>query len=218
MFIQYAWNHKARPIEATFWLLIFYGINSLALNQLPFTSLVSSWTWPFAQDLLLSLVDLLSLGGLLWILHIRGFKLSDTNQKSQWQQKLVYSFIAFLLIYISDNLYNHFFPTPPLETQAWASFLAQFSLAVISGPIFEEVLFRGLLLSYIFPKRPTLGLLVSSLVFILIHPISGWSAFWFYGVPGVVLGLLYGKTKDIRLPIAVHMALNLLSHIRIHFF
>ncbi|MBF8969610.1 CPBP family intramembrane glutamic endopeptidase [Streptococcus sp. NLN76] len=218
MFTNLNWKNSARPLEATCWLLIFYGSNTLAMNYLPFSPLLASWSWPYATDIVLTFVDLVSLGGLLWILKIRGMGLSNSQPASDLKQKVLYSLLTFLVIYASDKLYSHFFPIPPLETQGWGSFLAQFSLAVISGPIFEEVLFRGLLLRYVFPKQPIFGLIVSSFVFVLIHPISDLSAFWFYGLPGLALGMLYGKTKDIRLPIAVHMALNLLSHVQIHFF
>lgn len=212
------WKNSARPLEAVCWLLIFYGSNTLAMNYLPFSPILASWSWPYATDMILTVVDLLSLGGLLWILNVRGMGLSNSQPTLDRKRKVLYTLLTFLVIYASDKLYTHFFPTHPLEAQAWGSFLAQFSLAVISGPIFEEVLFRGLLLRYVFPKQPILGLIVSSFVFVLIHPISDLSAFWFYGLPGLALGILYGKTKDIRLPIAVHMALNLLSHLRIHFF
>lgn len=76
---------------------------------------------------------------------------------------------------------------------------------IVLAPIIEEFVFRGFLLRRWAAKWgvPT-GLVLSSLVFAAIHGFGAAPAF----VWGVVLGLLYLWTRNLLVPIGVHMAGN----------
>ncbi|WP_242258317.1 CPBP family intramembrane glutamic endopeptidase [Streptococcus thoraltensis] len=89
---------------------------------------------------------------------------------------------------------------------------------VLSGPLFEEILFRGLLLKYAFPTKPFIGIIISSLAFVLAHSATDWTAYWYHGVPAVALGVVYYYSKTLKLPVGVHMAINFLSTLKTNFF
>ncbi len=81
----------------------------------------------------------------------------------------------------------------------------------ILAPIFEELFFRGaiegsILRSY---RNPAVGIIVSALIFGLIHanPAQVVFAFLF----GIILGFIYYRTKSITLPIILHFINNTVS-------
>jgi membrane protease YdiL (CAAX protease family) len=84
---------------------------------------------------------------------------------------------------------------------------------IVLAPIIEEFLFRGFLLRRWAAKWsiPT-GLVVSSLVFAAIHGFTAASAF----IWGVVLGLLYLWTRNLLVPIGVHIAGNTIAVLSNH--
>jgi membrane protease YdiL (CAAX protease family) len=89
-----------------------------------------------------------------------------------------------------------------------------FSVLVIS-PIFEEVLFRGILMNWFFPNRPIISILISGIVFGFAHaPISN-DTDWIYALSkillGVILATVYYRTKNIKADISVHFLNNFLS-------
>lgn len=78
-------------------------------------------------------------------------------------------------------------------------------LAVVIAPVVEEFVFRGLLMRRSIARRGFWpGLLVSALVFALLHPPNWIGAFVF----SVVAGILYLWSGSLALPILVHMINN----------
>lgn len=76
---------------------------------------------------------------------------------------------------------------------------------VVLGPVFEEFVFRALLLGFLLkPLRPWLALLVSAALFVSVH--SSWLTAAF---GGVVYGLLYLRYRSVWLCILAHAANNL---------
>lgn len=86
-----------------------------------------------------------------------------------------------------------------------------FMTVAIIAPIMEEVMVRGLFIGVFFKEKQWLGLLISSLFFAFLHTPTDITSFIIYFVPGVLLGLLYMKTKWLGTPIIAHMLNNLLS-------
>ncbi|EGQ0541970.1 CPBP family intramembrane glutamic endopeptidase [Staphylococcus aureus] len=216
------WGCKKRPLEAFGLFAFFYALNILLISILPEWSLVKNSQWPYTTDLIITIVDVTTLLLLLYVLKKRNFYLSSISIQKSYITLIVFAILAFVIIFISDNIYDHFYPKPPLGAlpieEKVITFFVEFIIAVISGPIFEELLFRGLLLKYVFTDRPILGLIISTSLFILVHPSGDWSTIWYHGVPGMVLGIVYIYTKSIKVPIAVHIALNFVSHIKLKFF
>ncbi|SFF94558.1 CPBP family intramembrane glutamic endopeptidase [Streptococcus equinus] len=83
----------------------------------------------------------------------------------------------------------------------------------IVGPILEELVYRGALMTSFFDKSKFfLDCLLSAVIFSVAHlPSYGFSldVFRGYAVMGLVLALLFRKTRSIYPPILVHMAWNI---------
>lgn len=90
----------------------------------------------------------------------------------------------------------------------WLEHVSFFIMAIVIAPIFEEWIFRGIILNNLLEKRSTVNALVwSSLLFMFGH-------LTIVGVPqflvGLGLGVLYIKTKRLIYPIIGHALYNLL--------
>lgn len=92
-----------------------------------------------------------------------------------------------------------------------------FVMAVMMAPIFEEIVFRGIIQKGLINKgiSPAKAILFSSLIFGLVHgnPWQFAGAF----LLGLVLGLVYYKTKSLLLPILLHGFNNLMSTLQMIF-
>ena len=90
-------------------------------------------------------------------------------------------------------------------------------LAVIMAPIFEEIVFRGIIQIGLINKgmNPATAIIISSVVFGLVHA-NPWQ---FVGAVllGSVLGFVYYKTKSLLLPILLHAFNNLCSSLLIFY-
>lgn len=83
----------------------------------------------------------------------------------------------------------------------------------ILAPIYEEMLFRGILLRrFTLRWSPQKSIIVSSIIFGIIHlnPINAVFAF----ALGCVLGYAYLKTKNIVIPILLHSFNNFLAYLQ----
>jgi len=83
-----------------------------------------------------------------------------------------------------------------------------FLTIVVLAPLLEELLFRGIILDgYLKNYSPVNSILISAFLFALIHGnlAQGIGAF----VMGIVMGLLYWRTKSLLLCIALHFTNNL---------
>lgn len=88
-----------------------------------------------------------------------------------------------------------------------------FLLILVAGilvPILEELLFRGIIFSLLEKiRKGRFAIIVSAFLFALAHlnPIQGVYTF----IMGLIAGLIYLKTRDLRWPILMHMTINTLS-------
>ncbi len=84
-------------------------------------------------------------------------------------------------------------------------------MVVVMAPLFEEIIFRGIIQKGLINKgmKPASAILIASVVFGIVHG-NPWQ---FVGAVllGVVLGLVYYKTKSLLLPILLHAFNNLCS-------
>ena len=97
--------------------------------------------------------------------------------------------------------------TNPVEsatanTPMWANVLC----LVILAPIFEELFFRKFLIDRLRPYGDLTAILISALVFGLIH--GNFSQVFYAAFVGVLLGGVYCKTGKLRHTVAIHMFLN----------
>lgn len=88
--------------------------------------------------------------------------------------------------------------------------LVMFFMIVVGAPVMEEITFRGIIMGKYLNKFPLTGLLVSSLIFGLIHCPKTISELTTYGSMGLVLGFIYLKSKCLEINICVHAIWNFL--------
>jgi membrane protease YdiL (CAAX protease family) len=103
-----------------------------------------------------------------------------------------------------------------LDALLSGSWFDKFSLvmfAVFLAPLVEEMVFRMATFNLLFSSaklKPWTVIVISSLLFGLIH-VAGTLDFiqiFYYAGLGMVLGYFYYKSKNIAVPIAIHMLLN----------
>ena len=87
--------------------------------------------------------------------------------------------------------------------------------SVLFAPVIEELIFRGIFLNYFFRSNRrwvnVFGVLVSGLIFGMMHVGSFSPTLLMYSALGWVLGFTYLHFKDIRYNIALHFMNNALS-------
>lgn len=94
--------------------------------------------------------------------------------------------------------------------------LTMFLMLVILAPIGEEIMIRGVFIGVLFKEKPYLGLIVSSVLFALLHGPTDIPSFITYFVPGLTLGFIYIKTEWIMVPIIAHLLNNLFGYIMMY--
>ena len=156
-------------------------------------------------------------------------------QAGKWQQinsrkfkgfYLFYSFLAFLALFIWNFIKFFLFPptqnglayqlAAPTFTGATA-FLMYFFYPVIAGPIFEEMIYRGLVMTALEKwKKWGLDVLGSAALFGILHISDyGWvlTDFFVYMGGGIIFAVLFRVTKSIYWPIGLHIVYNGIGHI-----
>ncbi|RRN51069.1 CPBP family intramembrane glutamic endopeptidase [Streptococcus suis] len=173
----------------------------------------------------------------IWICAIIGLVLSialiiyiyprhsvDYRVTALWFHKIQWP----ILLYIAFFIFQFIVPVPESENQKLviefvsAYPLIAFSSVVIFAPILEELIFRGFLTTYFFPKMADMKavgiyLLVTGSLFSLVHIPATLPQFLIYFTMGLNLGWLYLIRRDIRYPIALHMLNNGISYLMIVF-
>ncbi|HEL1583604.1 TPA: CPBP family intramembrane metalloprotease [Streptococcus suis] len=87
---------------------------------------------------------------------------------------------------------------------AWLAFIHFVCLPAVS----EEIIVRGYLFKKLFEKYKILGIVVSGLIFALLHGPTDLGSWVLYSLPGFLYGYLYYKTDYLIYPMAVHFINN----------
>ena len=98
--------------------------------------------------------------------------------------------------------------------------LFTFFMAVVFAPLTEELTFRGMLARFVFPqqdniKQTAIFLLVSSLIFALVHFPGTPLQFLVYASLGFSMGLAYISKGGLAYSIALHALNNLIAFLMI---
>ena len=91
------------------------------------------------------------------------------------------------------------------DVPMWANLLC----VGIAAPIFEEIIYRKLVIDRLSRYGDRFAVLASGLIFGLIH--GNFSQFFYAAIIGIVLGLVYVQTGKLRYTIALHMVLNIIG-------
>lgn len=113
-------------------------------------------------------------------------------------------FILQVIAYISPKLYSQTFEALTLMSQSYQLLIYM----IIIGPIAEELLIRGFILTGLKNRYgPTIAVVLSSLIFAALHlPLVAQSIYAF--CLGILFGFLYLKTGSIRACILAHIFNN----------
>ncbi|HFI0053822.1 TPA: lysostaphin resistance A-like protein [Streptococcus suis] len=105
---------------------------------------------------------------------------------------------------IEDTANQLYIETILQKIPAWLAFINFVCLPAIS----EEIIVRGYLFKKLFEKYKVLGIVVSGLIFALLHGPTDLGSWVLYSLPGFLYGYLYYKTDYLIYPMAVHFINN----------
>ncbi|HFI0104730.1 TPA: lysostaphin resistance A-like protein [Streptococcus suis] len=84
--------------------------------------------------------------------------------------------------------------------------------------ISEEIIVRGYLFKKFFEKHKILGIVVSGLIFALLHGPTNLGSWIIYASPGFILAYLYYKTDYLIYPMAAHFINNAWAVVAFYYF
>jgi membrane protease YdiL (CAAX protease family) len=112
--------------------------------------------------------------------------------------------IGFLILHLCGinpfKLFQGNLPTKPLDIIFW------FIIAGVIGPVAEELLFRGVLYGFFRRWGVLTALVVTTIIFVLLHSPSGIPVPQLVG--GVVFAIAYEIEKSLMVPIIIHILGN----------
>ena len=201
-------------------VIVYQYFSGLVLNN-DFTAGLSKFGYYFSDMMLNFLVVLLALVAMIW-----SGKWQQINSRKFKGSYLFYSFLAFLALFLWNFIKFFLFPptqnglayqlAAPTFTGATA-FLMYFFYPVIAGPIFEEMIYRGLVMTALEKgKKWGLDVLGSATLFGILHISShGWvlTDFFVYMGSGLIMAVFFRVTKSIYWSIGLHIVDNAIGQI-----
>ena len=182
---------------------------------------LSDFSYYFSDMMLNFLVVLLALIAMIW-----SGKWQQINSRKFKVSYLFYSFLALLAFFVWNFVTFFIFPSTQNEISYQldlptftgpTAFLMYFFYPVIAGPIFEEMIYRGLVMTALEKgKKWGLDVLVSAALFGILHISShGWvlTDFFVYMGGGLIMAVLFRATKSIYWPIGLHIVNNAIPQI-----
>ena len=202
-------------------LVIAYQYFSGLVLHSDFAASLSGFAFYLSDMMLNFLVVLFALLAMIW-----SGRWQQINSRKFKGSYLFYSFLAFLALFIWNFIKFFLFPptqnglayqlAAPTFTGATA-FLMYFFYPVIAGPIFEEMIYRGLVMTALEKgKKWGLDVLGSAALFGILHISDyGWvlTDFFSYMGGGIIFAVLFRATKSIYWPIGLHIVYNGIGHI-----
>ena len=182
---------------------------------------LSDFSYYFSDMMLNFLVVLFATIVMIW-----SGKWQQINSRKFKGSYLFYSFLA-LLAFVIWNFVT-FFIFPPTQNEisyqldlptftGATGFLMYFFYPVIAGPIFEEMIYRGLVMTALEKgKKWGLDVLGSAALFGILHISDyGWvlTDFFVYMGSGLIMALFFRATKSIYWPIGLHIVDNAIAQI-----
>ena len=201
-------------------VIVYQEFSSLILYS-DFAASLSGFAFYLSDMMLNFLVVLFALLAMIW-----SGRWQQINSRKFKGSYLFYSFLAFLALFIWNFIKFFLFPptqnglayqlAAPTFTGATA-FLMYFFYPVIAGPIFEEMIYRGLVMTALEKgKKWGLDVLGSAALFGILHISNyGWvlTDFFVYMGGGIIFAVLFRVTKSIYWPIGLHIVYNGIGHI-----
>ena len=182
---------------------------------------LSDFSYYFSDMILNFLVVLLALIAMIW-----SGKWQQINGRKFKVSYLFYFFLALLAFFVWNFVTFFIFPSTQNEISyqldlptftGSTAFLMYFFYPVIAGPIFEEMIYRGLVMTALEKgKKWGLDVLGSATLFGILHISShGWvlTDFFVYMGSGLIMAVFFRVTKSIYWPIGLHIVNNAIAQI-----
>lgn len=159
---------------------------------------------------------------------------AEKNDLNIWDPKILswkgvgIVLLGYVVMFSCDSLAQYLMEMRGIDTTANQDAIVQllagvpFWLALlITAPLpalAEEIIFRGYLYKKLFGGLSIVGLVLSSLIFGLLHGPTDWLSCFIYSSSGLILGYSYYKTAYLIYPIVIHLLNNGLTTILYYFF
>ena len=182
---------------------------------------LSDFAFYLSRLMLHFLVVLLALIAMIW-----SGKWQQINSRKFKVSYLFYFFLALLAFFVWNFVTFFIFPSTQNEISYQldlptftgpTAFLMYFFYPVIAGPIFEEMIYRGLVMTALEKgKKWGLDVLGSAALFGILHISShGWvlTDFFVYMGSGLIMAVFFRVTKSIYWPIGLHIVDNAIGQI-----
>ena len=186
-----------------------------------FAAGLSDFVFYLSRLMLHFLVVLLALIAMIW-----SGKWQQINSRKFKGSYLFYSFLALLAFFVWNFVTFFIFPSTQNEISYQldvptftgpTAFLMYFFYPVIAGPIFEEMIYRGLVMTALEKgKKWGLDVLGSAALFGILHISShGWvlTDFFVYMGGGLIMAVFFRVTKSIYWSIGLHIVDNAIGQI-----
>ena len=203
----------------------------LLLSNLPALLLDSSrgLVPPQFKDGFLLLIAVLA-GLILWYC----WKRAEKNDLKIWDPKILswkglgIVLLGSVTMLCCDSLAPNLMEMRGIDTTANQDAIVQllagvsFWLALLTTTLLpalaEEIIFRGYLYKKLFGGLSIVGLVLSSLIFGLMHGPTDWLSCFIYSSSGLILGYSYYKTGYLVYPMVIHLLNNGLTTLVYYFF
>ena len=202
-------------------LVIAYQYFSGLVLHSDFAVSLSDFSYYFLDMMLNFFVVLLALVAMIW-----SGKWQQINSRKFKVSYLFYFFLALLAFFVWNFVTFFIFPSTQNEISYQldlptftgpTAFLMYFFYPVIAGPIFEEMIYRGLVMTALEKgKKWGLDVLGSAALFGILHISShGWvlTDFFVYMGGGLIMAVFFRVTKSIYWPIGLHIVNNAIAQI-----
>ena len=159
---------------------------------------------------------------------------AEKNDLNIWDPKILswkgmgIVLLGYAAMFCCDSLAQYLMEMRGIDTTANQDAIAQllagvpFWLALLITALLpalaEEIIFRGYLYKKLFGGLSIVGLVLSSLIFGLMHGPTDWLSCFIYSSSGLILGYSYYKTGYLVYPMVIHLLNNGLATLAYHFF
>ena len=204
-------------------LLIVAHLPTLLLDSRSSLVLSNSKDWVFLLTALMAFL-------VFWFFWWR----AEKNDLNIWDPKILswkgmgIVLLGYAAMFCCDSLAQYLMEMRGIDTTANQDAIVQllagvpFWLALlITAPLpalAEEIIFRGYLYKKLFGDLSIVGLVLSSLIFGLMHGPTDWLSCFIYSSSGLILGYSYYKTGYLVYPMVIHLLNNGLATLAYHFF
>ena len=204
-------------------LLIVAHLPTLLLDSRSSLVLSNSKDWVFLLTALMAFL-------VFWFFWWRAKK----NDLNIWDPKILswkglgIVLLGYVVMFSCDSLAQYLMEMRGIDTTANQDAIVQllagvpFWLALLITALLpalaEEIIFRGYLYKKLFGGLSIVGLVLSSLIFGLMHGPTDWLSCFIYSSSGLILGYSYYKTGYLVYPMVIHLLQNGLTTILYYFF